>query len=99
MDIAKVSAALLRMDAARIARGVKRRWMDKTFPCGACYRDEVARFDRLCLVRNPWSLGGRGEGLHFRLLATRERQRYGNRRARGECKALVGVGGCEAITS
>jgi hypothetical protein len=61
--IAKVSAPLLRMDAARIARGVKRRWMDKTFPYGACYRDEAVRFDRLYLVRDPWSLSGCGAGL------------------------------------
>ena len=55
MHIAKVGAALLRMDAVRIARDLKKRWMGKTFPYAMHHRDEVARFDRLYLVRDPFN--------------------------------------------
>lgn len=67
MDIVKVGAALLGLDTARITRALKTRWMEKTFPVGADYRDEVARFDRLYLVRDPWSLDQRAsEKTRFR---------------------------------
>ena len=45
-----------RWDIARIVRALKGRWMEFTFPHGPDYRDEVAGFDRLYLVRDPWSL-------------------------------------------
>jgi 2-polyprenyl-3-methyl-5-hydroxy-6-metoxy-1,4-benzoquinol methylase len=66
MDIAKVGTALLRLDTDRIARALKTRWMEKTFPYGADYRDEVARFNRLYLVRDPWSLSSESERSRFR---------------------------------
>ena len=66
MDIAKVGAALLRMDVARIAKGVKTRWMGRTFRYGMHYRDEVARFNRLYLLRDPWAMNCEREKFRFR---------------------------------
>jgi SAM-dependent methyltransferase len=66
MDISKFGAALLRLDTDRVARGFKGRWMERTFPCGADYRDEVERFNRLYLVRDPWSLNSESELFRFR---------------------------------
>jgi hypothetical protein len=65
MSIAKLGASLLRMDAARIARGLKTRWMGNTFPHGMHYRDEAARFDRLYLVGDPWSMKCEPETFRF----------------------------------
>jgi ubiquinone/menaquinone biosynthesis C-methylase UbiE len=66
MNIARVGAALLRLDTARIARVLKTRWMERTFPYGADYRDEVARFNRLYLIRDPWTLSCESENFRFR---------------------------------
>jgi 2-polyprenyl-3-methyl-5-hydroxy-6-metoxy-1,4-benzoquinol methylase len=66
MDVLEAAATLLRLDAARVARGLKSRWMDKTFPHGMDYRDEIAGFDRLYLVRDPWSLNSESEKFRFR---------------------------------
>jgi|ERR1700730_2676027 len=66
MDLAKAGSALLRLDIARIARVLKGRWIERTFPYGADYRDEVDRFNRLYLVRDPWSLGSEIERFRFR---------------------------------
>jgi 2-polyprenyl-3-methyl-5-hydroxy-6-metoxy-1,4-benzoquinol methylase len=65
MDIAKVGAALLRLDTDRIVRALKERWMDRTFPHGMDYRDEVGLFDRLYLIRDPWSLSCEDERFRF----------------------------------
>jgi Methyltransferase domain len=66
MDFAKVGAAILRGDIVRITNGLKTRWMRRTFPYGMHYRDEAARFDRLYLVRDPWSMNCERERLRFR---------------------------------
>jgi hypothetical protein len=66
MNVAKVGAALLQMDAAGIARLLKTRWMSRTFPHGMHYRDEAARFDRLYLVRDPWSMNCEREEFRFK---------------------------------
>jgi SAM-dependent methyltransferase len=66
MDVTKVGAALLRGDVVRIANGLKTRWMNRAFPYGMHCRDEVARFDRLYLVRDPWSLNCDRERFRFR---------------------------------
>ena len=95
MDIAKVSAALLRMDAARIARGVKRRWMDKMFPYGAYYHDEVARFDRLYLVRDPWSLSSESERSRFRQANRAIMENFGHLQGVLEIGCGGGLQSCE----
>ena len=66
MDVLRAAVTLLRMDTGRIARGLKSRWMDKTFPHGVDYRDEMSGFDRLYLVRDPWSLNCESERFRFR---------------------------------
>jgi SAM-dependent methyltransferase len=66
MQIAKVGAALLRMDVVRIARDLKKKWMGRTFPNGMHRRDEVARFNRLYLVRDPWAMNCERERVRFR---------------------------------
>jgi SAM-dependent methyltransferase len=66
MDIAKVGAALLRMDTHKIAWGLKRRWMERTFNQGMHYRDEVERFNRLYLVRDPWAMNCEREEFRFK---------------------------------
>ena len=63
MDIVKVGSALFRLDTVRIANALKTRWRDRTIPEGT--RDDAARFNRLYLVPDPWSLNGEGEGLRF----------------------------------
>jgi 2-polyprenyl-3-methyl-5-hydroxy-6-metoxy-1,4-benzoquinol methylase len=68
MDLVKASTAFLRLDAARISGVLKERWRDTTFPHGMLYRDEAARFDRLYLIHDPWSLGCERE--RFRLAET-----------------------------
>jgi SAM-dependent methyltransferase len=69
MNIVNAATALLRLDTDRIARALKTRWMERTFPHGADYRDEVAGFDRLYLVRDPWSLNS-SETEQFRFMQT-----------------------------
>lgn len=66
MDLFKVGTALLQLDTVTIGRALKERWMCKTFPDGMAYRDEVARFNRLYLVRDPWSLSCERERFRFR---------------------------------
>jgi protein-L-isoaspartate O-methyltransferase len=66
MDITKIAAALLRMDTARISGALKVRWRERTLPYGAAYCDDPARFDRLYLVRDPWSLSSASESFRFR---------------------------------
>ena len=66
MQIAKVGAALLRMDVVRIARDLKKKWMGRIFPNGMHRRDEVARFNRLYLVRDPWAMNCERERVRFR---------------------------------
>jgi Methyltransferase domain len=65
MEIGKVGTALLRMDAAKIAKGLKTRWMGTTFPYGMHYRNEVARFNRLYLLRDPWAMNCGRERFRF----------------------------------
>jgi len=69
MDLAKVCSALLRLDTDRIVRALKGKWMESTFPFGADYRDETLRFNRLYLVRDPWSLNC-SESERFRFMRT-----------------------------
>jgi 2-polyprenyl-3-methyl-5-hydroxy-6-metoxy-1,4-benzoquinol methylase len=66
MHIAKVGAALLRVDARRIARDLKKRWMREIFSYGMHQRDEVARFNRLYLIRDPWAMNCERERIRFR---------------------------------
>jgi SAM-dependent methyltransferase len=66
MDIFKAGGALLRFDTGSIAKALRTRWRERTFPDGPHYRDEAARFDRLYLVRDPWSLNGERENFRFR---------------------------------
>jgi 2-polyprenyl-3-methyl-5-hydroxy-6-metoxy-1,4-benzoquinol methylase len=66
MDISKVGTALLRMDAVKIANSLKTRWMGRTFRHGMHYRDEVARFNRLYLLRDPWAMNCERERFRFR---------------------------------
>ena len=61
MNITKIGAALFRMDIAMMGEALKAKWMEKTFPFGADYRDEAARFDRLYMLRDPWSLNCESE--------------------------------------
>jgi SAM-dependent methyltransferase len=65
MGILTASSALLRLDSNRIKKGLKRRWMENTFPNGMNYRDELVGFDRLYLVRDPWSLDCESERNRF----------------------------------
>jgi 2-polyprenyl-3-methyl-5-hydroxy-6-metoxy-1,4-benzoquinol methylase len=65
MDLVKTGTAFLGLDAARICGVLKERWRDKTFPHGMLYRDETARFDRLYLIRDPWSLNCERERFRF----------------------------------
>jgi 2-polyprenyl-3-methyl-5-hydroxy-6-metoxy-1,4-benzoquinol methylase len=66
MDLAKAAIALLRLDTAWLGMHLKARWMARTFPNGMDYRDEIVRFNRLYLVRDPWSLDCEGERFRFR---------------------------------
>jgi SAM-dependent methyltransferase len=66
MDLVKAGTALLRLDTARIGSALKERWRGKTFPYGMDFRDEVARFNRLYLVRDPWSLNCERERFRFK---------------------------------
>jgi 2-polyprenyl-3-methyl-5-hydroxy-6-metoxy-1,4-benzoquinol methylase len=66
MDIAKVRTALIRMDASRIAKRLKRRWMSRTFGDGLHYRDEMERFNRLYLIRDPWAMNCEREKFRFK---------------------------------
>jgi hypothetical protein len=65
VNVAKLAAALLRMDTATIAKGLKTRWMDATLPNAMHYRDEVGRFDRLYLLHDPWSMRCEREAFRF----------------------------------
>jgi hypothetical protein len=66
MDFSKFGAVLLRLDTDRVVRSLKSRWMERTFPYGADYRDEVGSFNHLYLVRDPWSLSCESELFRFR---------------------------------
>jgi 2-polyprenyl-3-methyl-5-hydroxy-6-metoxy-1,4-benzoquinol methylase len=81
MDLVKAGSALLRLDGARIRGALKERWRDKTFPNGMLYRGEVARFDRLYLIRDPWLLSCERE--RFRLAETNRliRENFGRPRS------------------
>ena len=48
--------ALLRGDAEKIGAGLKRVWMERTFPGGTRHWTEKSRFDKLYLIQDPWSL-------------------------------------------
>jgi 2-polyprenyl-3-methyl-5-hydroxy-6-metoxy-1,4-benzoquinol methylase len=65
MDLAKIGAALLRMDTDKIAKGLKRRWLERTFAYETHHRDEVARFDRLYLMPDPWAMRCERENFRF----------------------------------
>jgi hypothetical protein len=64
MDAPKAGTKLFHL--AYLGRALKKRWMDITFPHGMRYRDEGGRFDRLYLVRDPWSLNCEREKFRFR---------------------------------
>lgn len=66
MEVTKISTALLHLDTANIGMMVKRRWMRKTFPYGNHYRDEAARFNRLYLIPDPWTMKCTRESIRFR---------------------------------
>jgi 2-polyprenyl-3-methyl-5-hydroxy-6-metoxy-1,4-benzoquinol methylase len=65
MSVFGVGAALLHMDTARIARALKGRWRDRTIANGPPRRREQAPFNRLYLVRDPWSLNCEREKFRF----------------------------------
>ena len=65
MGLTGLAGALLRLDTNRIAKGFKARWMDKIFPQDHDFRDDVGRFNRLYLVRDPWSLDRQSEKFRF----------------------------------
>ncbi len=69
MDIAKAGTALLHLDTAGVGwvgRALKRRWMRNTFPHGNHYQDEIARFNRLYLVPDPWTMNCERERFRYR---------------------------------
>lgn len=94
MDFAKARSALLRLNVARISMGLKGRWMETIFPSGPDYRDELARFNRLYLVRDPWSLAQRESEL-FRFVQTNQfiRDNFGH------LESLLEIGCGEGIQS
>jgi 2-polyprenyl-3-methyl-5-hydroxy-6-metoxy-1,4-benzoquinol methylase len=65
MNLIKAGTALLRLDIATISSALKARWKARTFPQGMDYRDERARFNRLYLLRDPWSLNSEREKFRF----------------------------------
>lgn len=66
MNIENFSGALLRLGAASLRGDFKLWWRAKTFPHGMNHRDEPARFNRLYLIRDPWSLNCEAEKFRFR---------------------------------
>jgi 2-polyprenyl-3-methyl-5-hydroxy-6-metoxy-1,4-benzoquinol methylase len=65
MNIVKAGSALLRLDTVRISNALKERWRDRTFPGGMLHRGEQARFERLYLIPDPWSLNCQRERYRF----------------------------------
>ena len=67
--------------------------MKRTFPYGADYRDEVARFNRLYLIRDPWSLSSDRERSRFRETNQLILENF------GRCKSLLEIGCGEGLQS
>jgi 2-polyprenyl-3-methyl-5-hydroxy-6-metoxy-1,4-benzoquinol methylase len=77
MDLVKFGAALLRLDTARISSALKERWRQKTLPKGDLYPGEVARFNRLYLIRDPWLLNCEREKFRFKATNKLIRENFG----------------------
>lgn len=65
MDVAKIGTRCLRVRTAAVRR-LKGLWFSKAFPYGMHYRDEVAGFDRLYRLRDPWSMNCERERFRFK---------------------------------
>jgi SAM-dependent methyltransferase len=93
VDLANIAAALLRWETDKLAKGLKRRWLEWTLSQEAHYSGGGDRFDRLYLVRDPWSLDRKIERLRFRETNNIISKHF------GRCPSLLEVGCGEGLQS